>query len=173
MPILDAQLAFTGFGTSGFSPTTQTDNIAPNTIDTSPLGLPTPSGGSSATGYNNGSFTNAGRDLGIGTEFWLQVLITATFTSGGAATINFQLVTDSTAAISSITILLASGILALASLTAKSYFRAQLPASGNYKQFLGLDVLIGTTTMTGGTVEGLLLPNIQQSDLYLSGFFVN
>lgn len=173
MPILDAQLAFTGFGTSGFSPTAATDNIAPFTIDTAPLGLDTKSGGAALTGFNSGSSANAGRDLGVGTEFWLQVLITATFTSGGAATINFQLVTDSTATIASITILLASGVLALATLTVSSYFRAQLPASGSYKEFLGLDVLIGTTTMTGGTVEGLLLPNIQQSDLFLSGFFVN
>lgn len=171
--ILDTQLAFTGFGTSGYSPTAATDNIAPNTIDTSPLGLDSKSGGSAATGYNSGASANAGRDLGVGTEFWLQVLITVTFTSGGSATINFQLVTDSTVGISSITILLASGVLALASLTVKSFFRAQLPASGSYKQYLGLDVLIGTTTMTAGTVEGELLPNIQQSDLYLNGFFVN
>lgn len=173
MPILDSQLAFTGFGTSGYAPTAAQDNIAPFTIDTSPLGLDSKSGGSSATGYNSGVATNAGRDLGVGTEFWLQVLVTVTFTSGGSATINFQLVTDSTATITTVNILLASGIIALASLTAKSYFRAQLPASGSYKQYLGLDVLIGTTTMTAGTVEGYLLPNIQQSDLYLSGFFVS
>lgn len=172
MPITDINLYFTGTGTSGFAPTAASDNIAPFTIDTAPLGLDTKSGGAALTGYNSGSSINAGRDLGIGTEFWLQVLITVTFTSGGAATMNFELVTDSTATIATANILLASGVLALGTLTAASYFRAQLPASGSYKEFLGLDALIGTTTMTAGTIEAQLLPNIQQSDLYLSGFFV-
>lgn len=172
MPILDVSLAFTGFGTSGFSPTAQTDNIAPFTIDTAPLGLDAKAGGAALTGYNSGVSVNAGRDLGIGTEFWFQVLITVMFTSGGAATMNFQLVTDEDAVITEANILLGSGVLALSKLTAQSYFRAQLPASGSYEQYLGFDALIGTTTMTAGTVEAELLPNIQQSDLYLNGFFV-
>ena len=179
MPILDTQLAFTGFGTSGYAPTAHAqDNFAPNSIDTGPLGLDSKSGGSAATGYNAGSSTNAGRDLGVGTEFWLQVLVTVSVTSSGTATVIFYLATDAVAAIStaaapSTQILLASASIDKTKLTAKSYFRAQLPASGSYLEFLALDIYINTTDLTAGTFEGLLLPNIQQSDLYLNGFFVN
>lgn len=177
--ILDANLAFTGFGTSGYSPTAHAqDNLAPNSIDTAPLGLPSPSGGSSTPGYNSGVNTNAGRDLGVGTEFWWQVLVTATVTSSSTATINFVLVTDALAALSSVAyatgvgVLLASPAIAKANLTAGTFFRAQLPAALTYLEFLGLDVYINTTDLTAGTFESELLPNIQQSDLYLSGFAV-
>lgn len=177
--ILDANLAFTGFGTSGYAPTTATqDNLAPNTIDTAPLGLPSPSGGSSTPGYNAGASVNAGRDLGVGTEFWWQVLVTVAVTSASTATINFVLVTDATATLASVAyatgvgVLLASPAIAKANLTAGTYFRAQLPAGLNYLEFLGLDVYINTTNLSAGTFESELLPNIQQSDLYLSGFAV-
>lgn len=169
--ILDANLAFTGFGTSGFAPTTATDNIAPFTIDTAPLGLSSPSGGSSTPGYNAGVAVNAGRDLGVGTEFWWQVLVTVSVAQA-ANNASFKLVTDSTATIATVNVLLASPAFSAAQLVAGTFFRAQLPASLSYLEFLGLDVSIATTAWTAGTIESELLPNIQQSDLYLSGFAV-
>lgn len=172
MAILDANLFFTGLGTSGYAPTTATDNIAPFTIDTAPLGLPTGSGGAATTGYNAGSSANAGRDLGIGGEMWFEVLVTvAVAQSANDAT--FKLVTDSTATIGSITVLLASSAQAAAALVAGTYFRAQLPAASTYKRYLGMVVTINTTAWTAGTVEGKLLTNIQASDLYLNGFYVS
>lgn len=172
MAILDGNLLFTGMGTSGYAPTAAQDNVAPFTIDTAPLGLPTGSGGSAATGYNAGSTANAGRDLGVGGEMWFEVLVTvAVAQSANNAT--FKLVTDSTATITTVNVLLASSALAAASLTAGSYFRAQLPISGSYQRYLGLCVTITTTVWTAGTVEGKLLINVQASDLYLNGFFVN
>ena len=179
MAIRDANLYFTGYGTSGYAPTAQTDNIAPYTIDTSPLGLPTGSGGSASTGYNSGSSTNAGRDLGIGGEMWWEVLVTAAVTSAGAPTITFYLGTDAAATLASfasstgVGVLMGSGAFLKASLTAGSYYRAQLPASGSYLQYLGFVVTVGTTTLTGGTFESSLVMSVQQSDLYLSGFYVS
>lgn len=169
--IRDSQLMFTGVGTSGYAPTAATDNIAPFTIDTAPLSVPSGSGGVAATGYNSGSQTNAGRDLGIGGEFWLQVLVTAAVAQA-ANDANFNLVTDSTATISSVTTLLASPAFAAATLIAGFAYRVQLPASLLYKRYLGLNVKINTTVWSAGTVEGCLLNNIQASDLYLSGFLV-
>ena len=177
MAILDANLYFTTVGTP-YAPTAQTDNIAPNTIDTSPLGLPSGSGGSATTGYNSGSSTNAGRDLGVGTEFWLEVLVTTAVTSGGAATTQFILGTDATATLASfasstgVGVLLASPAYLKASLTLYAYWRTQLPASASYLQYLGLSVTIGVTTLTGGAFEAKLTRNIQQSDLYLSGIAI-
>lgn len=171
MAMRDAQLMFTGVGTSGYAPTTQTDNIAPFTIDTSPLGLPSGAGGAATPGYNAGVSANAGRDLGVGGEMWIEVLVTvAVAQSSGSAT--FKLATDSTATIATVNVLLASPAFAAATLIAGFAWKAQLPASLVYQQYIGLDVLIATANWTAGTVEGKLLMNIQQSDLYDSGFAV-
>lgn len=171
MSIQDANLMFTGRGTSGFSPTTAAQNVAPFTIDTSPLGLPTGSSGASTPGYNAGVQANAGRDLGIGGEMWLEVLV-ITAIAQSANNANFQFLTDDNAAMSSPTVLLQSAALAAATLVAGYRWLTQLPASLIYEQYLGLAVLINTTAWTAGTVEGKLLTNIQASDLYDSGFLV-
>lgn len=177
--IRDGLLMFTGVGTAGFAPNSSTgDNLAPNSIDTSPLGLPTGSGGAGTTGYNSGSAINAGRDLGIGGEIWFQVLTTVAATSGGATNVIFDFVTDAAATLASVVhstgvgILLSSPIFAKAALVAGFFYRAQLPAALTYLQFLGLNVNVATTSLTTGTFEGSLLMNIQASDLYLSGFNV-
>lgn len=169
--IRDSFLMFTGVGTSGYSPTTATDNIAPFTIDTSPFGLPSGSGGAATTGYNAGVSTNAGRDLGVGGEMWLEVLVTAAVAQA-ANNAAFKLVTDSTATISTVNVLITSPSFTAAQLILGFVYRTQLPASLVYLQYLGLDVSIATTAWTAGTVEGKLITNIQQSDLYLSGFAV-
>lgn len=171
MAIKDALLHFTTIGTP-FAPTATGDNIAPNTIDLAPLGLPAGSGGAGTPGYNAGTSVNAGRDLGIGGEMWLEVLVITAVTSGGAATVNFELVTDSTPTIVTPNILMQSGAIAKATLVAGYRFIAQLPASLVYLEYLGLDVNIGTAVLTAGSFEGKLLKNIQASDLYLSGFAV-
>lgn len=170
--MIDKQLLFTGQGTSGYAPTAQATNVAPFTIDTAPLGLPTGSGGASTPGYNAGVATNAGRDLGVGGEMWLDVLVTATVTSGGATTGVFELLTDDNAAMTSPVVLVASAAFALATLIAGFEFRVQLPASLVYERYLGLGVLIATADWTAGTVEGKLVMNIQASDLYDTGYLV-
>ena len=168
---------FTTIGTP-FAPTATGDNIAPNSTDLSPLGLPTGSGGGGATGYNSGSAVNAGRDLGIGTEMWLYVLVTTTVTSGGSATVKFDFVTDSVAALSNVVdstgvgVLLSSPIYPKATLVAQFDWMTQLPAALTYKQYIGLDVVIAVAVLTAGAFEAALVPNIQQSDQYLSGFAI-
>lgn len=169
--IRDSQLMFTGVGTAGFAPTAASDNIAPFTVDLAPLALPTGSGGSSTPGYNAGVSLNAGRDLGLGGEMWLQVLVTVAVAQA-ANDANFNFVTDSTATIGSVTTLLASPVFAAAVLIAGFAYRVQLPAALTYKRFVGLNVKINTTVWSAGTVEGCLLQNIQASDLYLGGFAV-
>lgn len=170
--IRDAELMFTGVGTSGYAPTAQATNVAPFTIDTAPLGLPSGSGGASTPGYNSGSSANAGRDLGIGGEMWLDVLVTVTVTSSGATTGIFELLTDADSTMGSPVVLLASPTFALATLIAGYEYKAQLPASLVYERYLGLGILIATADWTAGTVEGKLVMNIQASDLYDSGFRV-
>lgn len=171
MSIQDAQLMFTGRGTSGYAPTTATDNYAPFTIDTAPLGLPTGSGGASTPGYNAGVASNAGRDLGIGGEIWLEVLVTASVAQA-ANSATFKLVTDADATMGSPVVLLTSPAFTAANLIAGFVYRVRPPQSLLYERYLGLDVAILTTAWTAGTVEGKILLNIQASDLYDTGFTV-
>lgn len=179
MAIRDALLQFTGIGASGFSPTATGDNIAPFTYDTAPLGLPTGSGGAATTGYNAGSGVNAGRDLGLGGEMWIEVLVTAAVTSAGAATCRFDFGTDALATLGSfvsstgVGLLLSSAVYPKATLVLGFAYRAQLPAGLTYLEFIGMNVNIGTAVLTAGTFEAKMLMNIQQADLYLSGFAVS
>jgi hypothetical protein len=175
MAIIDFNNYFTTPGTP-YAPTVASqENLAPNTIDTAPLTLPISNSGGSTPGYNAGVSTNAGRDLGIGGEMWLEVLIIVAVaqTSGG---MNFYLVTDATATLASVAsqtgvgVLLESPAFTAAQLKAQSYWRTQLPASGGYLEFIGLDAYILTNNWTAGSFEAKLLTNIQQSDLYQSGF---
>lgn len=182
MALIDANLSFTTITAAGantpFAPTVAGNNIAPNTIDTAPLTVPSGSGGTSTPGYNAGVATNAGRDLGVGGEMWIEVLVTTAVAQSANGTI-FSLVTDSTATIASVNTLLSSPQFTAAQLAVPAsgnattgYWRAQLPASGSYLEWLGLNVNIVTTNWTAGAVIAYLLTNIQQSDLYLSGFAI-
>lgn len=175
--IRDALLCFSGVPTSTAPdpsvavPTSGITTVMPQTIDTSPLGLPTGSGGGSS------SLPNVGRDLGVGGEMWINVLC-ATALTGATATLNIELVTDSTQTISTLNVLMASGVfsnaqsLAFTTSGANSIvWRAQLPASLNYKQFIGLAMVV-TTGFAGGALFAELIENIQQSDIYGSGFAI-
>lgn len=181
MGFRDVNLSFTtvtGGADSPFAPTANGNNIAPNTIDTAPLTVPAGSGGATTPGYNNGVNTNAGRDLGVGSEFWLEVIITTSVAQSANGTI-FQLVTDSTPTISTVNVLLSSPQFTAAQLvvpangnSSTGYWRAQLPAGGGYLEYLGLNVDIVTTNWTAGALIAGLVENIQQSDLYQGGFAV-
>ena len=178
MAILDYNLSFstvTAGANVAYAPTAATtENLFPNSIDTAPLGLPSGSGGGSATGYNAGVGVNAGRDLGVGGEMWLEVLVVASVaqTSGG---VKFELVTDSVATLANVVsttnvgVLLVSPNFTAAQLVAQAYWRTQLPASLSYLEFIGVDVYITSNNMTAGSFLAYLLNNIQESDLYLSG----
>src|SRR6266403_158213 len=171
--IRDGQLMFTGVGTSGFAPTATGDNVAPFTIDTAPLGLPTGSGGASTPGYKAGSSVNAGRDLGLGGAMWWYVLVTVAVTQSGGGGVFFELATDSNATISNVAtaanILIASPNFAAATMIAGFRFATQLPASLIYLEWLGVNVDIVTNILGAGTFESGLVTNLQASDLYDTG----
>lgn len=181
MAFRDVNLSFTTVAAGAdtpFAPTANGNNIAPNTIDTAPLTVPAGSGGASTPGYNAGTNTNAGRDLGVGGEMWIEVIVTTSVAQSANGTI-FSLVTDSTPTISTVNTLISSPQFTAAQLVAPAsgnavtgYWRAQLPASGSYLEFLGLNVNIVTTNWTAGAIIAGLIENIQQSDLYQGGFAV-
>jgi hypothetical protein len=186
--IRDALLCFSGVPTAAspdptvIIPASATTTVMPESIDTSPLGLPTGSGGGST------SLPNVGRDLGIGGEMWIQVLL-ATAAASASGTWQCQFITDSDQALATaMVVLLSSPVLSNATMVAaltsgptSILWRTQLPA-GNasfggaggtaYKKFIGLQQVVGSAGFTTGTVFAELLTNIQASDQYGSGFLV-
>lgn len=167
----DALLYFTTVGTP-YAPTTVAANLAPNQIDTSPLTVPSGSGGAGAVGYGGLANANAGRDLGVGTPIWLEILVTTSVaqTSGG---VTFQLLTDDNTAMSSAVTLFSSANFAAASLAAGARpVLVALPISALYERYLGLTVTIVSNVLTAGAFEARLLLNPQASDLYQSGFTI-
>lgn len=187
--IRDALLCFSGAPTATspkpttIIPASATTTVMPQSIDTSPLGLPTGSGGGSA------ALPNAGRDLGIGGEMWIQVLL-ATVATSTSGTWECDLITDSDQALATaMVVLLKSPVLsnatmaaALASGPTSVLWRTQLPAgnaSGGgaggtaYKQYIGLQQVVASAGFTTGTVFAELLTNIQAADQYGSGFTIS
>lgn len=157
---LDQEVIFA----DGYAPTATGDNICPNTWDSGPLG--------------NLLNTNTGRDLGAGAALYFSALVTTTVTSGGAATVTFELVTDSTVSISSIGVLVATPAIPKASLTATAEVVLGVPRGSAmtslYKRWLGGDINIGTATLTAGAFQLKLLEidGAQDRAIYQAGYGV-
>lgn len=162
----DGELLFSG---ASWAPTATGDNISTNVLDTGPLGVPTGSGGASGT--------NAGRDLGLGSEMWLLLTVTTAVTSSGAATVTFAIVTDSTAAISTKNILNRTPDFTVGQLILGFQWAVQFPyaATGNptalkYQRYVAVDAIISTQTLSAGVFEAVGVKNLQVKDYYVSGF---
>lgn len=146
---------------SAWSPTTTGDNVSPNVLDTGPLG-----------GTPN---ANGGRNLGVGSPIWFDVLVTAAVTSAGAATVDFRFRTAAAAALTSSPVdLLASGAIGKATLIANYVaFRSVVPSSSQYARYVGANANIGTAALTAGTFYVKLLKDIQGYTNYAGGFSID
>lgn len=97
--------------------------------------------------------------------YWVVTIGTAVAASGGAATINFQLVSDAQAAIAtdgSATVHAQTGAISKATLIAG--YRAAvigLPMPGNvYERYLGVLAVIATNNITAGTVNSFITHDV-------------
>lgn len=99
------------------------------------------------------------RDPGRGAPIQAWAQVTTTFTSGGAGTLQVQLVQADNAALSSnLEVLAETAVLALATLVAGYQFRFGSWPPGTSKRYIGLRYVIATATMTAGKVTaGLVL----------------
>jgi hypothetical protein len=115
-----------------------------NTLSTNTIDL-----GVAGTPVVGGLITDVGR--GGNVEVVAQV-VTA-FTSGGAATLQVQLVmADDAALTSNLTVLDETAAIALASLVAGYQFRMGTIPGGVTKRYLGIRYIVGTAVMTAGAV---------------------
>lgn len=139
-----------------------------NVIDSGPLG-----------GQNTPN-TNAGRDFGMGYPSWLYFLFVA-IPVGVGATVDIQLVSSSAAALTSPNVMLdlTGGALAITSpkVATGAAFRVELPRAGiggttGWLRFIGLNIIVATANLTGGTVNAFLSRDIQDNLIYAAGFLV-
>jgi hypothetical protein len=102
-------------------------------------------------------------DLGVGERnplrgvqpLYLVLTIDVAFTSGGAATVNFQLVSDAQVGIltdGTATVHYQTGAIALAGLTLRRRWIVPLPWSPDTERFLGLLVVTAAATTTAGSI---------------------
>lgn len=86
--------------------------------------------------------------------------ITTTVTSGGAATLQVQLICDDDPAMGSPVILCSSAVIPLASLVAGYQFRLEVPNFPNFAadgRYLCAQYVIGTATTTAGNISTSLV----------------
>ena len=125
-----------------------------------------------ATGTNNltnvidlsTNALNAVRDMGNGEPVYLILSAQADITSGGTATLAFQLVSDSVAAIqtngsqvvhavSRTVTVPASATVATGTKAGTMFWIIALPQGVDYKQYLGVQQVVGTAVLTAGAVN--------------------
>jgi hypothetical protein len=144
------------FADGTWAPTATGDNISTNVLDTSPLG-----------GKPN---ANGGRDLGQGENLYLVITVKTAVTSAGAATVDFRLRSDTTAALTTVPVdHVGTGAIAKTALTAGAQFFIKLP-SATYKKFIGVNANIGTAVLTAGAFECEIVKDIAQNTRYAGSF---
>lgn len=162
-----------GFVPSQLMPTAVATTPLNNVIDSGPLG-----------GQNTQApVANAGRDFGMGIPTWLYLLIIAAPTSGGAPTIDIQLVSSAAAALTSPNVMLdlTSGAQAFngGKFAAGTAFRFALPRFGpfvtslnpnGWLRFIGINWINAVAVLTGGSVAAFLTRDIQDNVIYQAGF---
>lgn len=124
--LLDKALEFSN------SQTVTATAVSTNDVDLGPL-----SGG------------NTIRDIGAGEELYLNVIVIEGVTAAGAATVNFQVLTDDNTGFSSSAVVFDSGAIGKASLPIGTVLSFKLP-SGNYERYLRGNYVVGTGPLTAG-----------------------
>ena len=99
------------------------------------------------------------RDMGNGQPLYLVIQIDAAVTSGGSATVQFRLRSDSTAVVhdTTSTAHIDTGAIAIATLVAGYTQVIPLPLEGaSYERYLGVQAIVATATTTAGTYSAFL-----------------
>lgn len=99
------------------------------------------------------------RDIANGQPLYLVIQADEAFTSGGSATVQFRLRSDDSASIHATTSTghIDTGAEAFGTYSAGHTKVIPLPLEGNaYERYLGLQLIVGTATTTGGTYSAFL-----------------
>lgn len=164
--IIDALLQFSGTvnPTAGQLVTALGNNVSTNVIDMAGVGA-----------------GNTARDLGQGETLEIAIQILQTLTSGGAATVQFQLVeADDTAISTNVNVIVQTDAFAYTVLTAGKLIPLHWDRAAPYqaRRYLALRYVIGTAVLTNGTGQffATTVKNIQDvgnNTIFNSGFAVS
>lgn len=141
--------------------TTLADNVALNT-------------GAAGT-YNVGDQYDTqllASDVGEGQTLFVVIDIGTAATSGGAATGQFQIVSDAQVPIEddgTQTVHVVSPAIAVADLVANSRVLAVSLPKGTYERFIGLQQITGVAAFTGGTVKCFMTFDVNAFRAYVAG----
>lgn len=95
-------------------------------------------------------------------DLYLVFTMNASAASGGAATGEFQLVTDDNSGMASPSVLASTGTRSLAQLASgKIVGVLALPKGGDYERYLGVRQVTGVAAFTGGTLNAFFTPTPQ------------
>lgn len=145
--------------------------LAPNTIDTSPLGAYLTALTSADTQLSGN--VNTYRDLGGGSRMWIVIDVVTAVTSAGSATIDFALITSASTSLGSATTMYDFSAVGKANLTKGTRLIAALPRSTSWLQYVGLQLTIGTADLTGGKIVAWIAPDVDAVNLGgASGFSI-
>jgi hypothetical protein len=101
-------------------------------------------------------------NIGLGEHIMLAVRVSQAFASAGAATVSFELVTDDNAALTSPTVIAATGPLSMAQLALGNFvFNMVLPRA-EYEAFIGLRAVVATAALTAGRIDAFLANDTAQ-----------
>tara|TARA_R110002153_G_scaffold253645_2_gene411756 strand:+ start:1986 stop:2435 length:450 start_codon:yes stop_codon:yes gene_type:complete len=99
------------------------------------------------------------RDMGAGQPMYLVLSVDTSVTSGGSATVEFELCSDAQAAIAAdgtATIHASTGAIAKATLVAGYETIIALPVGNTYERFLGIVANVGAAALTAGKINAFL-----------------
>lgn len=113
------------------------------------------------------------RDIGNGEDLYLVVQVDTAVTSGGAATVSFELASDAQAAIATdgtATVHYASAAIAVATLVAGYTAVAVRLPNGTYERYLGILQNVGTAALTAGKINAFLTKDIAKWTAYANNY---
>lgn len=146
--------------------------LCPNSLDTEPLGAYLSENTASDTQLS--ANVNTYRELGGGERMWVIVdITTAVVASGGAATIDFQLITSASSSLGTPTVMYDFGAVAKGTLVAGYRLIGALPRSTAWLQYVGLQFVIATNNITAGACMAWIGWDVDAVDLGgASGFTI-
>ena len=115
------------------------------------------------------------RDMGEGKELYVYFTVTETVTASGAATVDFQVIGSTAAALTSPVVLGTSGAIGKATLTAGKRIPVPInPQIGSLGlRYLGANYVVATGPLTAGKFTADVVETIQGGEkYYASGFSV-
>lgn len=109
------------------------------------------------------------QDIGNGEDLYVVIQVDTAFTSGGAATIAFEVASDAQAAIAtdgSATVHLSKAAAAVATFTAGVLVLVAKLPPGTYERYLGILQNVATAALTAGKINAFLTHDIARWQAY-------